>query len=441
MEKQSLTSWPLAAHQLPPPATSSSSSSLTQVNNTVKRRLTFVAAAAVTFVILRSASSTFAHPASARSGPYRSATAQPRRHGKFGFDSVDADTYRTQLTTFANRILPISNISVDSNSETRLPPLPNATLQDELECYLDSTTALKCDTGIPPYIFATDRIVDPLPPPLQHWQALNPTATLYAWDDEQIAGWIRQTFPNSINKDSVVADLYDKLPLKILRYDLFRLLTLFVHGGTYTDADTVPVKPINQWHHGAKDVLSGTVSPHQDPSLVVAVEWVGKTEHNTHNPRYSRDVGIVQWTFSAAPGHPVILDALRQLVRHSELVLSGEYVAQRGTEDALPFEPDAPRAVLEWSGPAVLTNAVARYLATKHSADLSLLARHREPVRLDDVVILPLASLQARSSVWTKTFDWMLGRNFGPLGKRYDFVKHAHAATWWSQKMDKPSTT
>ncbi|KAK4048408.1 hypothetical protein OIV83_004754 [Microbotryomycetes sp. JL201] len=346
---------------LPLPATSITVDGPVSAKCILKHRLLAIAAATVIFVLLRGGETSANPGPRVRSGL---TTTPPRLVGQFGLESAEPQSYKAQLEKFVQRIQPVSNASTHDQivvaSLPRTPAFPNADMLDLLECHLDLSTSPACSDSrhIPPNIFATDKTVDPLSKSLTKWQQLNSNSTLYAWNDAQVSDWVRHVFSASHSRGNPIADLYDRLPINILKYDMFRLLTLLVYGGTYTDADTEPLKPISQWHIGAADLFEYDKT--RAPSIVVAVEWAGKVEYNKYNPIYSRDVGLVQWTFSASPGHPVIVDALRQLVRHSELVLSGEYTDLIGTPDALPFDPEAPRAVLEWSGPAVLTNAIAR---------------------------------------------------------------------------------
>ncbi|KAK4052320.1 hypothetical protein OIO90_004401 [Microbotryomycetes sp. JL221] len=371
--------------------------------------------------------------------------AQQVREHAFGCVSTNLTQYKHELASFLNLVNVTENLSSPSSAESSVYP-SKPLLEPILDCFLDP----ECDTHhhkIPSQLFATDQIVEPLPLKLQQWRNMNIDSTLVAWNDSQVSEWVSATFGSS----SIISNMYRTLPLDILKFDMFRLLALLVHGGTYTDADTEPMRPIQTWSTGAVDVTDSMLrSDDSDQmhtttstlevdgpssSLIVAVEWVGDVEHNQYNSIYSRDVGIVQWTFSAHPGHPVILDALRQLVRHTELVTTGAYESLKGTDAAIPFDPEAPRAVLEWSGPALLTNALARYLQTRWAAELSQIARHSEPIRVGDVVLLPLASMQARSSIITRMFDWFVSRNLNPLSTRWQCVKHAHAASWWSQKL------
>ena len=182
--------------------------------------------------------------------------------------------------------------------------------------------------------------------------------------DPDVLEWIGARFP-----DGTIAHDFATLPINILQFDLFRLLILFARGGVYTDADTYAMKAVEHWGTGAVDLtdkhllvadggeqLDVLRSP---PALVVGIEWSGRTETNLLNPLFSRSVGVVQWTFGATKGHPVILDAIRRVVRHSHQAMGTPDPSGPAT-GPLHFDPDNDRMVLEWSGPAVLSDALAR---------------------------------------------------------------------------------
>lgn len=84
------------------------------------------------------------------------------------------------------------------------------------------------------------------------------------------------------------------LLLPVLKADLVRYLLVFTFGGVYTDTDTICLKPIRNWGDGKPDI-----------SLIVGVEADAKDIPDWEKS-YGRQLQMVQWTFAAAPGHPVL---------------------------------------------------------------------------------------------------------------------------------------
>ncbi|GAA5842870.1 hypothetical protein JCM9279_004014 [Rhodotorula babjevae] len=374
----------------------------------------------------------------------------------------------------------------DDDDDSVAPPLvDDDALGEALECRLalDGRECPAAARAIPPDLYATARTVSPVPSALQSWLGGASPLRLHLLSSEAIVAFVARRFP-------ALSRAYDRLPIPILRYDLFRLVVLAARGGVYTDADTRLLRPFPfaEWPADVDDrtdpalrLASSSRSPSSSsslanstshagapPALVIGLEWASsspaRAQQNALNPLYNREAGVVQWTFGAAAGHPVLLDAVRRVLRHTERVatLEGEEEGEgrdeeRWKEDgvdegALQFDPRAARMVLEWSGPAVLTDAVARYLRTRHGASLPALAhalsRTPRPIRVGDVLLLPMQALNARTDaqVGWKVLDWALGRGWAPWkgaggdegwGWGGGIVVHEHAASWWKQRIGK----
>lgn len=69
---------------------------------------------------------------------------------------------------------------------------------------------------------------------LARWSALNPDFSVELSLDADCARFLRANFPPA------VADLFERIPRGMYKADLWRLCTLFVHGGSYADVDLVP---------------------------------------------------------------------------------------------------------------------------------------------------------------------------------------------------------
>ncbi|KAK4705125.1 hypothetical protein P7C70_g1069, partial [Phenoliferia sp. Uapishka_3] len=321
--------------------------------------------------------------------------------------------------------------TVNEDKARRLDPLWTTT-----QCALEPSCPLSA-APVPSDLYMTAAEVDPEPPSIASWRQFNPTFKMNLFSDADVFNWIKSRFP-----DGTIYQDFTTLPINILQFDLFRLIVLFARGGVYTDADTYSMKAFEKWGAGATDLTDpnllfdgkddGVLS--KPPALVIGIEWAGRTETNLLNPLFSRSVGVVQWTFGATKGHPVILDAIRRVVRHSRMA-KGEEVDESGATGPLHFDPEGERMVLEWSGPAVLSDAVARYVRTRWGVSLESLGEFSHPVRIGDVLILPVGALNARKATFLKLLDWALGRNHTPLTDLEDCVIHMHAASWWGKKI------
>jgi hypothetical protein len=68
-----------------------------------------------------------------------------------------------------------------------------------------------------------------------------------------------------------------------------------------------------------------------------------------------------------------------------------------------------------------------RYLRTRWATSLALVSRSPVPVRVGDVLVLPMGSLDARNTRFAKLLDWSVGRDFSPLSVDKDFVARARS--------------
>ena len=56
---------------------------------------------------------------------------------------------------------------------------------------------------------------------------------------------------------------------------------------------------------------------------------------------------------------------------------------------------------------------------------LESLGQFDHPIRVGDVLLLPIGALNARKSTFLKLVDWALGRNRTPFTDREDCVLHS----------------
>jgi hypothetical protein len=111
---------------------------------------------------------------------------------------------------------------------------------------------------------------------------------------------------------------YDKLPLPVMKADVWRYLIVYLHGGFYTDIDTSCNVPISAW-----------LSP--DARFVVAEEGGNQ---------------LCQWTFAAEPHHPAMERVLRLFAERTRGILRM-----------------GPGAVHYYTGPTLWTEALTSYVS------------------------------------------------------------------------------
>ncbi|KAJ3233975.1 membrane-bound alpha-1,6- mannosyltransferase Initiation-specific, partial [Chytriomyces hyalinus] len=161
------------------------------------------------------------------------------------------------------------------------------------------------------------------------WPKKNPGSTHLVLDDESGEEFMKKHF------DGPIYDAFKKLPLKVLKADMLRYATLYIHGGIYSDSDTECLHGLDTW-----------IGNYTDAEFVVGIEWY-KNHHKIKHPKY-RKLQLVQWTFAAIPAHPVFMNAMTRIVQT--------------VDDSTPEYLGNKDNVEEIGGPSVFTNFVQQWL-------------------------------------------------------------------------------
>jgi len=160
-------------------------------------------------------------------------------------------------------------------------------------------------------------------------QLLNPGYDYLFFDDQAVEAFIDLEFPQ-------YRAVFDSFRIPIERYDFFRYLAVYRHGGFYFDLDVLLAS-------GLSDLLGlGCVFPFEGLTL----------------SRYLRDQGmdweIGNYAFGAAPGHPFLKAAIENCVK-----------AQQDPQWVKPMMRGSPallRAeyrVLNTTGPGLISRTLA----------------------------------------------------------------------------------
>ncbi|WVR08436.1 hypothetical protein IAU60_005491 [Kwoniella sp. DSM 27419] len=279
-------------------------------------------------------------------------------------------------------------------------------------------------------------------------------ATEQGWDwrlltDDDANAWVRRTLAGSR-----LQTIWDHLPSGILRSDTLRYLLVLLEGGIYTDTDTRLQRAPSEWGKSAKLFRDGAdwltdldrwrmdngEEPEEvlgPPSVVVGIEAdVG--ERQDWFDWWPRPMQIVQWTLAAAPSHPISLNAIMRIYHATAQAVDwahanaksvqilkdqGRYDDARALAEVTVMNEPAkggPVGVMDWTGPGVWTDAVLSYLRVQYGVLWTDLRGIREPLRIGDVVILPVTG-----------FSPGVG-NFGsqPRTDPQAMVEHLFAGSW-----------
>lgn len=176
-----------------------------------------------------------------------------------------------------------------------------------------------------------------------------------------------------------VLEAYNTLPLPILKADFFRYLILLARGGVYADIDTLALQPVTDWisDHFQLNSVGLVIGIEADPDRPDWAAW------------YSRRIQFCQWTIQSKPGHPV----LREIVANITIETLKRKKTGKLTVDH--------EGVVEWTGPAVWTDAIFKYFNddtyfdmtdSKGNISWANFTGMSEPKKVGDVVVLPITS-------------------------------------------------
>ncbi|KAF8682400.1 Rhomboid family [Rhizoctonia solani] len=323
----------------------------------------------------------------------------------FHLGSTVKETYKAELKQFIQRAFPKG-----------LREMAHASI----ELYLgDHTQALP---EIPHNIYQTSKKDPNLDWRSSTWRNI-PDYRYWFFNDESADKWVRSVFGGS-----EMEKVWDALGSGVKRADMLRYLLVAVEGGIYSDVDTVRLKGLDKWGHGAN--FQGPKSK-GSPSVFVGIEADVGTRSDWHK-WWPRPLQIVQWTFAAAPFHPILIDTLRRVYHVTAIVEANK--GKNQTSNATDLEghwvggellrDDGTISIMEWTGPGVFTDSVIRYLAAEHNTTWPMLKNLRRPLRIRDMVVLPVTGFSPGVGLF----------GAGDTANAEAMVQHLFAGSWKSVK-------
>ncbi|PGH02427.1 hypothetical protein AJ80_08845 [Polytolypa hystricis UAMH7299] len=210
-----------------------------------------------------------------------------------------------------------------------------------------------------------------------------------------------------------VLEAYESLPLPVLRADFFRYLILLARGGIYTDIDTYVLKPSTEWlpEQVDRSKVGLIIGIEADPDRPDWAEW------------YSRRIQFCQWTIQSKPGHPILRDVVATITEDTLRMKHAGILSKRKMD----------KSIVEFTGPAVWTDAIFRYFNNPAYFDVAKGPNRRNITAMDftgmtvqrkvgDVVVLPITSFSPGVQ------QMGAGEPDDPMA----FVKHEFEGTWKS---------
>ena len=117
------------------------------------------------------------------------------------------------------------------------------------------------------------------------WKSHNPDYEYKYMDDNQAKEFVLKEYGEEWS------NIFNSLPVGVMRGDLWRYMIIYKYGGVYSDLDTICNEPISKW------------MPNKYSMIVC--------------PENDRD--FCQWTFAASAGHPFlksVLDHIKEILKN-----------------------------------------------------------------------------------------------------------------------------
>lgn len=197
---------------------------------------------------------------------------------------------------------------------------------------------------IPKILWQSYKSIDRLPaeslPCIESWLCKNPGWRYHFCSDQEMEVFFQ------VYQNGHYLDLFQVMPLPVMKADLWRYAVLEEFGGFYADIDTYCFQPLDDW-------LNRSVGFH------VACE-----EDDTY---------LCQWAFGAAPHHPVLRTVLE--------LIEAKVEETGGVDESLSHY------VHHYTGPAIWTDAIRSCLGL--NGQPSHLEENRHTQRSRDVMVYP----------------------------------------------------
>ena len=291
-----------------------------------------------------------------------------------------SDDQKITASSDPSRINPPTRQKKPSD-QISLSDIAGKPLRDRLRYYYPYDLEQK----FPAYIWQTWRFT---PSSGEFGESLRPLEA--SWSEKH-PGFVHEVVTDDAAKNLIkylyaglpeVVEAFISMPLPVLKADFFRYLILYARGGIYSDIDTSALKAATEWLPETLDrtTVGLIIGIEADPDRADWHEW------------YSRRIQFCQWTIQAKPGHPVLRDAIA-FITEEALRMKRLNILKEGKLD---------KTVMEFTGPAVWTDAVFRYLNNADyfdgigGAKLNVTATNFTGLttqkKIGDVVVLPITS-------------------------------------------------
>ncbi|KAF2858947.1 glycosyltransferase family 32 protein [Piedraia hortae CBS 480.64] len=381
---------------------------------TFRRALALALCMLVAFFVIRNATHATAHPAYLHNSPKPTGSYSDNK--KLQDMPPEQPSTRASVQTSSTSTVPPASATWegdDSGRPVAKKPQPQMPLEDLRALPLRSQLAYAfpydVESKFPAYIWqtwkttpASGEFEEGFRVPEASWSDLHPSFVHEVITDDVAVHLIRHLYATIPE----VIEAYNALPEPVLKADFFRYLVLLARGGIYSDIDTTALKSAVEW-------VPANV-PRTSYGLVVGIE--ADPDRPDWQEWYSRRIQFCQWTIQSKPGHPVLIDVVAHIT---------EETMRRRTAGEL----SKVSSVIEFTGPAVWTDSIFKFLNDPDHFDMSTSSGNitwqdftgmKEAKKVGDVIVLPITSFSPGVG------QMGAGDDDDPMA----FVKHSFEGSW-----------
>ncbi|ODQ50382.1 hypothetical protein SAICODRAFT_9930 [Saitoella complicata NRRL Y-17804] len=240
------------------------------------------------------------------------------------------------------------------------------------------------------------------------WQAVHPEAS-YTLVDYSMAGDILQALGSEVQR------LYRLLPDSKLKMQFLRYASLLLVGGISADVDVRPIKPFTAWGEDAAIWLPDFSTPARglvkdnvkavelaetygtslgyhlgQPSFIVGVKDERSSGDASDDDVDGPKICFAQWAMGCAPGHPIVLEALGEVMKEFHKAESIRDEKEEGRRIG-KLSPETKKHLADTLSAEKMSAKIFEYLADlgfnwKEARELE------KPLRVGDVLLLPWAA-------------------------------------------------
>jgi mannosyltransferase OCH1-like enzyme len=256
--------------------------------------------------------------------------------------------------------------------------------------------------GSPPYIWQTTGpkpITKEQSSDIASWREKHPFFSFTLMTDEQGDSFVSEYYANRTD----IVDLFLRLPIPIIKADLFRCLVLVEKGGVCTDIDVLCLKPMSMW------------LPAQHANAIDSIDLIVGLEFDMQFRGEGVEVAsqFTNWIIASKPGNKHLMYRVDSTVADIYAAAKKKNVEIEDLE--LWMFPD----VVNIAGSKKMTIAVLESLneAMNQLVDDRIIFDIKEPRLVGGVLVMPNDAFA----------DWRAGypRDRGPV-----LVRHHYAGSW-----------